>query len=125
MRPISNPHPVEPESLVDTGLPESTLEQLILKVLYFRGDTYGQDLSQAIGLKFSVIQELVEGLKLQHMVQVKRSLGMGSVGALLALTDSGRGRAKPWSSTSTPARRRCRWNSTPKWFAISAPSRAG
>src|SRR5262245_7292417 len=93
MRPISN-HPVEPESLADTGLPESTLEQLILKILYVGRDTYGQDRAQAIGLKFSVIQDLVEGLKLQHMVQVKRSLGMGSVGALLALTDSGRARAR-------------------------------
>src|SRR5215813_6453545 len=94
MRSISNPPPVEPQSLEHTGLPESTLEQLILKILYFRGDTYGQDLSQAIGLKFSVIQDLVEGLKLQHLVQVKRSLRMGSVGALLALTDSGRTRAR-------------------------------
>src|SRR5215470_3398150 len=94
MGPTTIHVPAEPESIGDTGLPESTLEQLILKILYFRGDTYGQDLSQAIGLKFSVIQDLVEGLKLQHMVQVKRSLGMGSVGALLALTDSGRARAR-------------------------------
>jgi len=84
----------EPESIADTGLAESLLEQLILKILYFRGDLYGQDLSQAIGLKYSVIQELVEGLKLHHLVQVKRSLSMGSVGSLLALTETGRARAR-------------------------------
>ena len=56
---------------------ESTIEQLIIKILYFRGDLYGQDLSNAIGLKFSVIQNMVETLKLQHHLQVKRSLGMG------------------------------------------------
>src|SRR4051812_16499434 len=86
--------PVEPESIADTGLPESTLEQLVLKILYFRGDVYGQDLSQAIGLRFSVIQDVVEALKLHHLLQVKRSLGMGNVGALLALTESGRARAR-------------------------------
>jgi len=86
--------PLEPETLEDTGLPESTIEQLVLKILYFRGDIYGQDLSTAIGLKFSVIQDVVEALKLQHHVQVKRSLGMGNVGAILALTESGRGRAR-------------------------------
>ena len=84
----------EPESIAETGLPESLLEQLILKILYFRGDMYGQDLSQAIGLKYSVISDLVESFKLQHLVQVKRSLSMGGVGALLSLAETGRARAR-------------------------------
>jgi hypothetical protein len=86
--------PLEPETLEQTGLAESTVENLILKVLYFRGDMYGQDLSAAIALKFSVIQDIVEMLKLRHDVQVKRSLGMGNVGAVLALTEAGRARAR-------------------------------
>jgi len=88
--------PPEPESVEDTGLSESTLEHLILKVLYFRGEMYGQDLSIAMGLKFSVIQDLVETLKVQHQIAVKRSLGMGSVAALLTLTESGRSRAREY-----------------------------
>src|SRR3954454_16992116 len=86
--------PPEPESLEQTGLAESTLEALILKILYFRGDLYGQDLSAAIGLRFSVIQPTVESLKLAHHIQVKKSLGMGTVGSMLSLTESGRGRAR-------------------------------
>src|SRR3954471_10213385 len=86
--------PPEPESLEQTGLSESTVEHLIIKILYFRGDLYGQDLSSAIGLKFSVIQEIVEGLKLRHHLQVKKSLGVGSVAALFSLTETGRGRAR-------------------------------
>jgi hypothetical protein len=85
--------PPEPASIEEAGLPESTLESLILKILYFRGDLYGQDLSVAVGLKFSLIQDVVEALKLRHHVQVKRSLGVGGVGAVLALTDAGRVRA--------------------------------
>jgi hypothetical protein len=88
--------PLEPESLQETGLSESLVEHLILKILYFRGELYGQDLSHAIGLKFSVIQELVEALKLQHLVQVKRSIGMGNVGAVLALTEAGRVRTREY-----------------------------
>jgi hypothetical protein len=88
--------PPEPESLQQTGLTESLLEQLIVKILYFRGDVYGQDLSKAIGLKFSVIQDIVESLKLRHEVQVKRSLGMGNVGAVFALTEAGRSRAREY-----------------------------
>src|ERR1051326_4885663 len=86
--------PRQPESLDQTGLAESIVEQLIVKILYFRGDLYGQDLSSAIGLKFSVIQEIVESLKLRHHVQIKKSLGMGNVGSLFALTEAGRTRAR-------------------------------
>jgi hypothetical protein len=86
--------PPEPESIEQTGLAESTVEQLILKILYFRGELYGQDLSTAIGLKFSVIQDIVEALKLRHHVQIKKSLGVGNVAALFALTETGRARAR-------------------------------
>ena len=85
--------PPESESLEQTGLPESLVEQLIVKILYFRGDIYGQDLSRAIGLRFSVIQDTLESLKLGHQIQIKRSMGMGNVGAVFALTDAGRARA--------------------------------
>lgn len=93
--PTSNLYSLpEPESIEQTALAESLLEHLILKLIYFRGDVYGQDLSAAIGLKFSVIQDVVESLKLQHIIQVKRSLGMGNVGAVFALTEAGRTRAR-------------------------------
>ncbi len=88
--------PVEPESLEQTGLPEAILEQLIFKILYFRGDLYGQDLSTAIGLRFSVIQDIVETLKLRHQIVIKRSLGMGNVGALFSLSEAGRERAREY-----------------------------
>src|SRR5579883_1523881 len=86
--------PPEPESLEQTGLAESVLEHLILKILYFRGELYGQDLSNAIGLRFSVIQDIVEALKLRHHLQIKKSLGVGNVASLFALTESGRARAR-------------------------------
>src|SRR5215472_11540168 len=86
--------PAVPETLEDTGLAESTLEQLILKLMYFRGDIYGRDLALALGLQFSVIFKIIEVLKLQHIVHIKRSLGYGDVSALFALTETGRVRAQ-------------------------------
>src|SRR5437660_2466612 len=85
--------PLVPETVEQTGLPESTLEQLILKIMYFRGDMYGRDLAIALGLQYSVIFKLMEYLKVQHIVHIKRSLGYGDVSALFALTDAGRQRA--------------------------------
>ncbi|MEO8370775.1 MAG: ATP-binding protein [Candidatus Solibacter sp.] len=90
MRPTMEFAPKEPSSLEEAGLIESQIEQLVLKILYYRGDLYGQDLADAIGLRFSVIQDIVETLKLKHHIQVRRSLGMGTVGAVLGLTEAGR-----------------------------------
>ena len=90
------PIPREPESLEQTGLAPTTVEHLILKILYFSGELYGQDLSSAIGLNFSVIHQMVESLKLHHYVQIKRSLGMGNVGSVLTLTEAGRERAREY-----------------------------
>lgn len=98
---LAYPTPLEPESMEQTGLPEALVEQLILKILYFRGELFGQDLSHAIGLKYSVINDLVESLKLQHLVVVKRSIGMGNVGALLTLSEAGRGRTREYLEANT------------------------
>src|SRR6202171_6338503 len=86
--------PTEPESIEQTGISETALEMLILKILYFLAVCNSADCSTAIGFKFSVIQEIIESLKIQFQVVVKRSLGMGSVGSVLALTEAGRARAR-------------------------------
>jgi hypothetical protein len=97
------PSPAEPESLEETGLAGTLIQQLIIKILYFRGDLYGQDLCRTLGLKFSVIQELVDSLILQHHVQIKRSLGVGHVAALMSLTESGRARGREYIEANTYA----------------------
>lgn len=84
------PVPPIPETLAETGLPESMVEQILVKYLYFQGDTMGRDLALGMGLKFSVIEGLIELLKHQHLVQVKKSLGMGNISAIYSLTDTGR-----------------------------------
>ncbi len=82
--------PPLPETLAETGLARSVVEQLVMKLLYSRGDLLGRDLSEALGLKFSLIEELIEFLKRQHFIQTKTSLGMGASTSLFALTETGR-----------------------------------
>ncbi|HUA22362.1 MAG TPA: hypothetical protein VMB25_26635 [Bryobacteraceae bacterium] len=86
--------PPVPQTLEDTGLASSVVEQLILKLLYSRGEVLGRDLSEALGLKFSLIEEIVEFLKRQHLIQAKKSLGMGNSTSLFALTETGRNQAR-------------------------------
>jgi hypothetical protein len=83
--------PPLPERLEDTGLPGSMLEQILLKILYYRNELTGRDLSLAIGLEYSLIDDCIETLKRQHHVAVKRSLGIGGKSAVYTLTEPGRG----------------------------------
>ena len=82
--------PPIPESLEDTGISLSLIEQLILKFLYFRGEVMGRDLASLLGLQYSLIDELLETLKRQHHVGIKKSLGMGNSSGIFTLTESGR-----------------------------------
>lgn len=91
--PAVRPKPFTPpelNSIADTGLPQSVLEQLILKFLYFKGDLLGNELAHLMGFRFSMIEELIESFKLQQLILVKGSRGLGPVSAILALTEAGR-----------------------------------
>ncbi|HAX42771.1 MAG TPA: hypothetical protein PLF84_19655 [Bryobacteraceae bacterium] len=82
--------PPVPETMDELGVPESLVEQLLLKMLFFRGDTTGRVLGQSLGLNFSVIEAMIERLKRQHLLMVKSSLGMGAISAVFSLTEAGR-----------------------------------
>ncbi len=88
--------PRVPQSLTETGLPSSLMEQLILKLLYFKGDVMGGDLGRAIGVPFSLIEALIDGFRLKQLVEVKSSLGYGPISAVLTLTDKGRAVARDY-----------------------------
>lgn len=51
--------PPVPETLEDTGLAVSVLQQLILKKMYSQGDMLGRELSEGLGLKFSLIEAIM------------------------------------------------------------------
>ncbi len=86
--------PPVPDSIEQSGLSAAIIEQLILKLLYFRGEVLGRDLSKAIGMRFSTIEKLLDTFKRNQVVQVKSSLGMGSVSAQFSLTELGRSHAR-------------------------------
>ena len=92
--------PPVPNGIEETGLSATAIEQQILKTLYFRGETMGRELSTALGLRFSLIEMMMEGLKRTQAVQVKRSLGMGSLTSYFSLSEAGRTRAREYLETN-------------------------
>ena len=98
--PIQTEHhsvvPPVPETIEETGIPQSIIEQLILKYLYFRGELVGREIASLLGFSFSVIGDLIESMKRQHFVAVKKSLGMGDISGVFTLTDAGRNLAREY-----------------------------
>ncbi|MEO8025024.1 MAG: ATP-binding protein, partial [Bryobacteraceae bacterium] len=88
--------PPLPETLEETGLSSALLEQLLLKHLYYRGEILGRELAASVGLKFSLLENIVEMFKRQHLIGVKRSLGIGNMSSVFALTESGRNLAREY-----------------------------
>lgn len=88
--------PPVPESLDDLGIPLSFVEQLILKILYFKNEITGRTLANQLGLNFSVAEPLIDQLKRQHLLVAKSSLGMGSISAVFMLTEAGRELAREY-----------------------------
>jgi len=82
--------PPVPDTLAETGIGESIVEPLILKYLYSRGDLVGRDIAALLGLQFSLIDQLLETMKRQQKVAVKKSMGMGNSSGLFTLTEVGR-----------------------------------
>lgn len=92
--------PPAPETVDQLGIPEAILEQIILKLLLNRGEMMGRDLANALGVRFSLIENVLETLKRQHRASVKRALGLGAVTAVYELSDSGRAQARECMETN-------------------------
>jgi predicted ATPase with chaperone activity len=86
--------PPVPWTLRDTGLTQGTIEQLIFNTLYARGELTGRQIADTLGLSFSVIEPLMEELKVRQFLEVKRSLGYGLISSVFALSEIGRKRAR-------------------------------
>jgi predicted ATPase with chaperone activity len=83
-------------SLGETGLPESFLADLVLKLLYFRGaGISGFEISEAIKLPFSgVLEPVMEFLKREQFCEVRGSGGIGESSYQYSISDRGSNKAR-------------------------------
>lgn len=71
-----NPPPLS--SIEDTGISKLALADLVLKVLYFRGDMQGHDIADIIKLPFNgIVDEVLEFLKREKLVEITGTTGFG------------------------------------------------
>ncbi len=71
-----NPPPLS--KIEDTGISKLALADLVLKVLYFRGDMQGHDIADIIKLPFNgIVDQVLEFLKREKMVEITGTQGFG------------------------------------------------
>jgi MoxR-like ATPase len=79
----------------DTGLPQLWLQDLALKVLYFRGYLTGFKVAEAMALPFAgMVDQILEALKREKFVEVKTQVGFGEGSYQYAITGAGIARAR-------------------------------
>lgn len=87
--------PIEPQSCVAAGLPESHVEGLIMKFLLARGDASGRQISNQIKLPFVMVEELMRRMKMDQQVAYRDAGKIGDY--VYQLSDVGRERAKRYT----------------------------
>src|SRR3954471_13411056 len=78
--------------LQGTGLAADTVSSIIVKALH-SGETSGMGLADRVCLPYSILEPLLEKLRLEALIEVKSATGTGTAGYRYALTDAGRNRS--------------------------------
>lgn len=79
----------------DTGLQQGFLQDLALKIMYFRGQLTGSEVAEHMHLPFqTVVSYVMEFLKREQMCEVRGSGGLGAGAYQYAITSKGVARAR-------------------------------
>jgi hypothetical protein len=82
-----------PQTLEESGLNVDVLVQLLVKTLHFAGELSGIELSERMGLCFSVIEPGIDFAKSQHLCEIVGGTSLGAPSYRYRLTIAGRERA--------------------------------
>ena len=84
--------PPPPSTIEETGLHPDTLSQLLLKTLV-AGEASGTGLSEKLRVPYSVLDALIQHVRVEKLLEVRGTAGTGAAGYRYVLTDLGRDRA--------------------------------
>ena len=85
--------PPAPTTIEEAGLSLDMLTQLALKTLHFSGELTGAELGRRLGLNFSVIEGVLDALKVQRHVEIAGGAMVGRASYRYRISDAGRTRA--------------------------------
>lgn len=95
IRKILHPIPALPLKVAETGLSETFLSDLLLKIAYQEAGTFTiKNVTSKLCLAFSVVDELIELLKADQLLFIRSSASYGREAQVFELTQRGRERAQ-------------------------------
>ena len=87
--------PANPTSISGTGLSIAFLADLAIKTMYSRGLTLGNEIAESLRLPFvGVIDKVLESLRMQRLIEVTGSVGIGKSSYRYAISQGGREHAR-------------------------------
>jgi hypothetical protein len=91
--PVAQPvPPPPPATMADAGLHPDTLAQLLLKTL-LGGEMTGSTLADRMRVPYSLLDTMIQHARIEKLVEVRGTSGVGTAGYRYILTDLGRDRA--------------------------------
>src|SRR5438552_1801206 len=89
------PAPIAPVAIEETGLTQAFIADLVLKILYQKGQATAAELADVICLPLpKILQGILEFLKTEHFVEVKGSSGMAAATYVYVIATKGQERAR-------------------------------
>lgn len=82
-----------PRTLEESGLKLDLIVQLLMKALYFEGESSGLELADRLGLAFSAIEPGIDVLKTQHFCEIVGGTSLGPPSYRYRISVHGRERA--------------------------------
>jgi hypothetical protein len=87
--------PPPPATIADSGLNSEVLAQLLLKTL-ISGEASGSRLADQLRVPYSLLDMLIQHARVEKLVEVRGTSGVGTAGYRYILTDLGRDRAQQY-----------------------------
>src|SRR2546427_13059374 len=86
--------PLAPQSFEETGLTQPFVADLALKLLYQKGQSTAQEMSDTMCLPLKILQPVLDYLKNEHLVEVKGGTGVNASTYQYVLSEKGTARAR-------------------------------
>lgn len=80
--------------LDDLGIPIGLIQDIIFRLLFNEGDVNIARFNEVLGIHASLVDELLARMKQEHLVEVVRAGGLGSLSFTYGLTEAGSKRAR-------------------------------
>ncbi len=84
---------VAPRTIEDTGLTSTTIEDHLVRTIYFANEMAAGEMAHEVGLSYGILDGPLKGLAKEQYLEIKGQRGVGEAGYVYMLTSKGKARA--------------------------------